>query len=93
MGVGVNFSPFSKSFISVLFNLRFDKLTIWTSVFGLVIDLCVGFGLGTKKYLYFGFGYILFFENWLSGVGKVGLGVSIIGLSLCCNTVWDWLVA
>ena len=73
MGVGVNFSPFSKSFISVLFNLRLDKLTIWTSVFGLVIDSCVGFGLGTKKYLYFGFGYILCFENWLKWGGKVGL--------------------
>ena len=67
------FQPFSKRFISVLFNLRLDKLTIWKFVFGLVIYSYVGFGLGTKKYLYFGFDYILCFENWLKGVGKVGL--------------------
>ena len=28
------------------------ELTIWTYVFGLIIDSCMGFGLGTKKYLY-----------------------------------------
>ena len=50
-GVGVNLSPFSKSFISVLFNVRDDKFTIWTSacsVAGFAIGFCMGFGLGTK---------------------------------------------
>ena len=52
MGVGVNFSPFSKRFISVLFNLRLDKLTTCMSTFDFAIELCVAFGIGTKKCLY-----------------------------------------
>ena len=51
-GVGVNLSPFSKSFISVLFNVRDDKFTIWTSacsVAGFAIGFCMGFGIGTKN--------------------------------------------
>ena len=66
-GVGVNFSPFSSNFISVLFSWRCDKLIICISV-------CVfftGFGmplvLGIKKDPYWSLGYILYLDyNFLA---------------------------
>ena len=47
-GVGVNFNPFSSNLISVIFNVRFDKLTICISGFVLAMDFCMEFVLGIK---------------------------------------------
>lgn len=74
LGVGVNLSPFSKSFISVLLNLRFDKLTICKSVTFFAIDSCIEFGLGTKKSPCLGFDYILYFGRLAGSFVGAGLG-------------------
>ena len=47
--VRVNFNPFSSNLISVIFNVRFDKLTICLSGFVFVMDFCMEFVLGIKK--------------------------------------------
>ena len=46
--VGVNFNPFSSNLISVIFNVRFDKLTISISDFVFAMDFCKEFVLGIK---------------------------------------------
>ena len=48
-GVGVNFNPFSSNLISVIFNVRFDKLTICISGFVFAMDFCMEFVLGIKN--------------------------------------------
>ena len=47
--VGVNLRPFCNNFISISFNLRLDKLTIWMSVDCFAIGCCMMFCSGTKN--------------------------------------------
>ena len=51
LGVGVNFKPFSSNLISVVFNFRWDKLTICISGFVSVMDffMALAFALGIKR--------------------------------------------